>query len=687
MVNTERRVLILNNADMKTPGFVLTILLALVINNLWAYSFNVTGNVVGLENGNPISNHQVIMSPSDSMFIGIAMLSTYTDETGNYSLAVDVPDNTTISFVVFTKGYCFLNDYYMQTVISSENGAEANFSVCTVGDSTGNCYAMFDYFVPDSMITIPEYNLIQFIDYSFPLPVAWEWNFGDGSSSTEQNPLHSYLADGSYEVCLTTIAPDGCSSSYCMPVYLTSDTIIDPYCYTYFGYFGNADNYIDSSSTSISFYDYSYPTPVSWTWDFGDGITSNEASPVHTYERSGVYMVCLNTYTADSCSGYYCENIFVGINDTINWPDCQAMFYTYPGDSIFTYTGEYPVTFVDVSFGNPVMWHWDFGDGFTSDAQNPVHFYEKEGIYNVSLNIVNANSCSNSITMPVWVWNYNDSINDWMCMASFYSQRIEEANCLCYQFYDQSVGDVIEWNWDFGDGTTSTLQNPMHSFGDSIYWVSLQILTSDGCSSIITSPVFTNDSIWIIFSEDGDIPIDSVWMPLDTCVLDLGANTIIDSAYIESYHLMDSFKVEVVWIIWQNGNSETITVIYPVNHDGTIMFFLAIRCAGSKSTNVLTLADVITLKYSMLSVNKKNVDETWVLYPNPATDFLQIQSDIIMQGTKITVVDILGKSIQKTCVSGKCKNYELDITDLQTGIYFVRIETSAVTKTLKFKKE
>lgn len=363
---------------MKTPGFVLTILLALIINNLWAYSFNVTGNVVGMENGNPVPNHQVVMSPSDSMFNGIAMLSTYTDETGNYSLAVDVPDNPTISFVVFTKGYCFLNDYYMQTVISSENGAEANFLVCTAGDSTGNstgnCYAMFDYFVPDSMITIPEYNLIQFIDYSFPLPVAWEWNFGDGSSSTEQNPLHSYLADGSYEVCLTTIAPDGCSSSYCMPVYLTSDTVVDPYCYTYFGYFGNADNYIDSSSTSVSFYDYSYPTPVRWTWDFGDGITSNESAPVHTYERSGVYMVCLNTYTDDSCSGSYCENIFVGITDTINWPDCQAMFYSYPGDSIFTYTGEYPVTFVDVSFGNPVMWHWDFGDGFTSDATKPGSF-------------------------------------------------------------------------------------------------------------------------------------------------------------------------------------------------------------------------------------------------------------------------------------------------------------------------
>lgn len=325
--------------------------------------------------------------------------------------------------------------------------------------------------------------------------------------------------------------------------------------------------------------------------------------------------------------------------------------------------------------------------GLLPMPQNPVHFYEKEGIYNVSLNIVNANSCSNSITMPVWVWNYNDSVNNWMCMAGFHSQRIEEANCLCYQFYDQSVGDVIEWNWDFGDGNTSTLQNPLHSFSDSIYWVSLRILTSDGCSSVFTSPVFTNDSIWIIFNEDGDVPVDSVWMPLDTCILDLGSNAVIDSAYIGTYHLVDSFKVEVTWIIWQNGVSETISVIYPVNRDGTIMFFLAIRCSGSKSTNVVTLADVITLKYSTLSANKKNMDETWVLYPNPATDLLQIQSETIMQGTKISVVDILGKSIQNTFVSGKCKNFELDVADLQPGIYFVRIETSDFTRTLKFKKE
>ncbi len=115
---------------------------------------------------------------------------------------------------------------------------------------------------------------------------------------------------------------------------------------------------------------------IAWHWDFGDGYGSTLKDPVHSYSQSGIYPVCL--VVSDSCS-----------TDTI----CKEVDVCSTPIASFAYLAEdHTVAFSDSSVG-ALTWSWDFGDGFFSDLQNPVHFFNDHGTYYVCLNV--SNTCSN----------------------------------------------------------------------------------------------------------------------------------------------------------------------------------------------------------------------------------------------------------------------------------------------------
>ena len=119
---------------------------------------------------------------------------------------------------------------------------------------------------------------VTFTDASTGPVSTYEWTFGDGASSTEADPVHTYATEGDYEVCLIV---GGCDlpDTLCATI-----TICDP---------------IDASfSSSQSVFDVEFTNEsvgaiVSYAWDFGDGASSSEENPVHTYAEDGEYTVCL----------------------------------------------------------------------------------------------------------------------------------------------------------------------------------------------------------------------------------------------------------------------------------------------------------------------------------------------------------------------------------------------------------
>ena len=125
-----------------------------------------------------------------------------------------------------------------------------------------------------------------------------------------------------------------------------------------------------ANDLQISFTDSSTGGPGSWSWDFGDGNTSNEQNPSHTYSAPGAYQVCLSTTSA--CGTHtVCRSISV----TCRQPEA-AFSISFLGSLLL---------FSDASLNNPTQWRWSFGNGATSTEQNPIYIYSQNGNYQVCL--------------------------------------------------------------------------------------------------------------------------------------------------------------------------------------------------------------------------------------------------------------------------------------------------------------
>ena len=217
-------------------------------------------------------------------------------------------------------------------------------------------------------------NTVAFTDLSTGFPDVWLWNFGDGTTSAEQNPVHAWNMPGDYPVCLTIYNDSTqCEDTFCSNI-IIADSIAD--CHADFSFEQLQELTFAFTNLSTGMFD-------QVIWDFGDGTPfSYETKPVHTWEQAGIYHVCLAVISnLTGCQDVFCSYISVG--DTI--PYCQADF-TYRLDSIPGNVNHY--WFVDESLGTNISnWYWDFGDGNYSYERFPEHTYENSGTYEVCLTI------------------------------------------------------------------------------------------------------------------------------------------------------------------------------------------------------------------------------------------------------------------------------------------------------------
>ena len=400
---------------------------------------------------------------------------------------------------------------------------------------------------PKAEFTAPKRNgctpaIIQFNDQSTTPPgtkiVGWKWDFGDGNTSSEQNPRHIYRTPGSFTVTLAITNDAGCTRLITKPNYIDiiqgvvpSFSIDDPgVC--------SAPSLIKFNNTSTG------PGTLSYQWDLGNGVRTTAFSPSTTYNTNGKYRVSLILASSQGCTDSSVTEITVGkANTDFIIPDkicpkvpVQFLNNSNPrpikalwefsngtkdtlrnGMTVFEKPGTYTIKLTNtytvctdvltktvtvlpgpkvdfiasdtgkcqptllVNFQNKsegTAFKWDFGEGGSSTEANPTYTYTKEGIFDVTLIATSSNGCTDTLKKKEYIKIKKPII-------SF--PDLPKNGCIPYTYEFkpkiETTDTVISYNWNFGDGGTANVKNPKYTFEKAgTYNVSLSVTTKGGCT-------------------------------------------------------------------------------------------------------------------------------------------------------------------------------------------------------------
>ncbi len=299
---------------------------------------------------------------------------------------------------------------------------------------------------------------------------TWDWDFGDSNTSTSQNPTNTYSSDGTFPVTLNVTSDKGCNNAASFTVnatvypLLVPDFTVSSLCPNVQGNFTNQSTVTSGSVTG-------------WIYDFGDGsATSNLQNPTHTYTTSNTYNVNLIATTNNGCTHDTTKAVFVNPTPLAGFSATDVCVTS-------------PNVFTDLSsVANPSAitdWAWDILNNGSIEyaTQNASHTFPVDGTYDVLLSVISTGGCTDDTLITVTVFPG--------AVADFTASN--ECKNVPNVFTDQSSvtsGNIISWNWNFGDAGTDNTQNPSHTYAaDGTNNVTLTVTSDNGCSSIFSAPV------------------------------------------------------------------------------------------------------------------------------------------------------------------------------------------------------
>ncbi len=298
-------------------------------------------------------------------------------------------------------------------------------------------------------------------------PTDYQWNFGDGQTSTESAPFHTYSGVGTYTVTLKY--KFSCNApSLVNEVTVTRQVTVTSALSSKLD-FTIQNSLCGTTFTALPIYPDNTCSNVAYEWDFGDNTPkSTLPSPSHLYARGGSFNVSLKlTY---SCSG--CQK-FITYNKNVVVPEPP------PIASFTQQINSCTATFNSVFFQSPSCtiqtYNWDFGDGTTSTVANPVHTYASAGTYSTSLAV--AYTCGSTCSGQVIVTKPTIIVAPEAPTVDFTTQKYAcEINFTPSIIHKNRTCSTVSYLWNFGDGTTSAESNPAHLYtGAGTYSASLTV--------------------------------------------------------------------------------------------------------------------------------------------------------------------------------------------------------------------
>ncbi|MBI1221415.1 MAG: PKD domain-containing protein [Bacteroidetes bacterium] len=310
------------------------------------------------------------------------------------------------------------------------------------------------------------------------------WYFGDQDSAVVQDTNHTYSQDSTWQIYLIVQSDSACSDTashtsitYPMPV----------------SYFGMSDTALCLSGNQFNFYDSSSIKngSISQFWQFGDGDSSSNQNPSHSYALEGVYTIQLRTQ-----SNFGCEDTSERNLEVYPMPQARISF----SDTALCYRDN-QFTFIDSStivYGDWTR-EWSLGEGSGDTNQFAVHNYSQDSVWHLALRIVSSHACADSAFQDIYVYPQAQSaftVND--------SQQCESGNLFLLTNLSSVHQDSLSYSWSFGDTNTDTATAPSHSYLlPGIYTVVLIANTPHLCAdtSLDTMTVFPNPQAWIGLSD------------------------------------------------------------------------------------------------------------------------------------------------------------------------------------------
>lgn len=360
----------------------------------------------------------------------------------------DFGDGTSSNIQSPAHLYADTGAYDVQLIVSGGSGCLDSITIGVYVDS-----------IPQANFTFSEActgDSLFFTNNSTITPDSYLWNFGDGNTSPAINADHIYATAGIYPVTLTaTYSWTGCSNAITQNVESFPRTV--PTFIANTPCLGDSTDFVDQTSGA----------PIQWQWDFGDGTPgSTLQNPAHLYTAQGFYTIGLITENSYGCSDTLSQQIEV--------------FGLPAADFTFSPVCEGSTTQFTDNSTDDVAWAWDFGDlGTTSNLENPTHVFSTNGNFTTELVVFNAYGCSDTISYPITVY------------PNPTAEFTVDTACFGYlnTFTDASL-DAVLWAYDFGDGASSSLNSPTHTYpADGTYSVQQLVTNSFGCQDSITHTV------------------------------------------------------------------------------------------------------------------------------------------------------------------------------------------------------
>ena len=371
----------------------------------------------------------------------------------------------------------------------------------------------------------------------------WEWDLGDGTLSTQQNPVHIYTSPGNYNVILRITNTAGCVTTLSKAQYIKiKDGVKADFSYT-----GSSQC---TPPSIIHFTNKSTGTGLlSYQWLFGDGNTSVLQDPANTYNAAGLYSLqlivknnagCIDTLTKK-------DSIAVGVaKANFTAPDsiCQ-------NNAFQVFNTSKPAT------GNL---HWNFGNDSSSVIANPFVLYQTAGTYRVSL-VADFGSCKDSVSKSVKILP--------KAIAGFTAGKTASCKAPFTVQFSNLTAAATSYKWLFGDNDSSALPNPSHTYQQNgIYTVTLIVTNTNGCTDTLQKKDYIN-------AVPADIRIAS--LPASGC-----APVVFSPAYTVNSVIP---VVSYVWNFGDGGSSASDHPSYVYGTAGTysisLTYTTADGCTGT----------------------------------------------------------------------------------------------------------